>query len=80
MKRPSRPTTTAKARAHAQTSKDAASAEQPIVGRKQFAKISEVEGIRLTDDMKRTLADFDRRGLLPEERRQAIIERFKRSG
>jgi hypothetical protein len=78
MKRPSSPTTTSKTHGHAQTTKVAASAEQPIVGRKEFAKISEVEGMRLSDDMKRMTADFDRRGLSPEERRQAIIQRFKR--
>jgi len=44
-----------------------------IVGRKAFAKISAVEGIRLTPEMKRRAAEFDRKGLSPEERRRAII-------
>ncbi len=46
--------------------------------REEFAKISEVEGLRLSDEMKEVFADFDRRDLTAEERRQAIIERFKR--
>jgi hypothetical protein len=50
------------------------------LGREQFAKISEVEGIRLTDAAKETLAEFDRKGLPAEERRRAIIGRFKPSG
>ena len=54
-------------------------AKQPVLGREQFAKISEVEGIALTEDMKKTIADFDRRKLSPEERRRAIITQFKRA-
>ena len=48
------------------------------MSREAFAKISEVEGFALTDDMKRMMAEFDRLGLSPEERRHAIIARFKR--
>jgi hypothetical protein len=48
-----------------------------VVSRDAFAKISEVEGIAITDDIKRTMAEFDRLGLSPEERRRQIIERFK---
>jgi hypothetical protein len=55
----------------------ARAAEQPVLGRDAFAKISEVEGIRLTDDMKQAFAEFDRQGLSPAERRRAIIRRFK---
>jgi hypothetical protein len=46
--------------------------------REEFAKISEVEGLRLSDKMKAAFADFDRRNLTAEQRRQAIIDRFKR--
>jgi hypothetical protein len=48
-----------------------------ILGREQFAKISEVEGIRLSDAAKNALAEFDRKGLPAEERRRAIIDMFK---
>jgi type II restriction/modification system DNA methylase subunit YeeA len=47
--------------------------------REEFAKISEVEGLRLSDPMKQAFAEFDRRGLSPKERRQAIIDRFKQT-
>jgi type II restriction/modification system DNA methylase subunit YeeA len=50
------------------------------LGREQFAKISEVEGVRLTDAGKEALTEFDRKGLPAEERRRAIIGRFKPSG
>jgi hypothetical protein len=46
------------------------------LGRKAFAKISEVENIRLTDEMKQVFAEFDRQRLSPDERRRAIIRRF----
>jgi type II restriction/modification system DNA methylase subunit YeeA len=51
----------------------------PRLTREEFAKISEVEGLRLSDPMKQAFADFDRRGLSPKERRQAIIDRFKQT-
>lgn len=51
----------------------------PRLTREEFAKISEVEGLRLSDPMKQAFADFDRRGLSSEERRQAIIDRFKQT-
>jgi hypothetical protein len=38
--------------------------------------ISEVEGIRLDDEMKRTFAEFDRAGLSADKRRRSIIARF----
>ena len=51
---------------------------KPLIGREQFAKISEVEGIRLNEEARRMFADFDRRKLSPEERRREIVERFRR--
>jgi type II restriction/modification system DNA methylase subunit YeeA len=54
-------------------------AKAPRLTREEFAKISEVEGLRLSEPMKQAFADFDRRGLSPEERRQAIIDRFKQT-
>jgi hypothetical protein len=46
------------------------------IGRKAFAAISAVEGIRLTPEMKRRTAEFDRRGLSEEERRRIIIRAY----
>jgi hypothetical protein len=43
------------------------------IGRQAFAAICAVEGIRLTPEMKRRTAEFDRLGLSGEERRRAII-------
>ena len=48
------------------------------LGRDRFAKISAVEGIALTASMKRRVAEFDRRGLSAEERRQAIISVYRK--
>ena len=47
-----------------------------ILGREGFARISAVEGIELTADMRATLARFDREGLSAEERRRDILARF----
>jgi len=47
------------------------------IGRAAFAKISEVEGICLGEEAKAMFAEFDRLELSPEQRRQAIIDRFK---
>jgi len=38
-----------------------------------------VEGILLSDEMKEAFAEFDAQGLPHEERRRAIISRFKRA-
>jgi hypothetical protein len=43
------------------------------LGRKRFAKISAVEGIELTADMRARAAEFERRGMVAEERRRSII-------
>ena len=51
---------------------------EPVIGREQFAKISEVENIHLSEDAKRMFEEFDRQNLSHEERRRTIIERFRR--
>ena len=43
------------------------------IGRKAFAAISAAEGIRLTPEMKRRAAEFDRKGLTAPERVRAIV-------
>ncbi len=47
-----------------------------VLGRERFARISAVEGIALTDEMRATLDGFDRVGLSAAERRRAILRRF----
>jgi hypothetical protein len=47
-----------------------------VLGRERFARISAVEGIALTTEMRATLERFDREGLSPAERRRAIMARF----
>jgi hypothetical protein len=49
-----------------------------IIGRARFAKISAVEGIELSPDMKRRAADFDRRGVSGAERRRAIVRAYRK--
>ena len=44
-----------------------------VLGRERFARISAVEGIALTDEMRATLERFDREGLSADERRRAIL-------
>lgn len=50
-----------------------------IIGRPTFEKISEVEGIRLSDSMKRTFAEFDTEDRSPSERRRRIVRRLKQT-
>ena len=48
------------------------------IGRERFAKISAVEGIELSPDMKRRAADFDRRGVSGVQRRRAILRAYRK--
>jgi hypothetical protein len=47
--------------------------------RAQFAKISAVEGVKLSEQMLREFEEFDRHGLSAEERRRAIISGYAKS-
>jgi len=46
------------------------------VGRRSFAKISAVEGIRITSEMAEDLHEFDRKGLSGDDRRRAISRKY----
>ncbi len=48
------------------------------IGRDRFAKISAVEGIQLTDAMKKRADDSRTKGLTAEEYRQTIIASHKK--
>jgi hypothetical protein len=46
------------------------------IGRAAFARISAVEGIRLTPAMMADFREFERKGLSPAARRKAIIGKY----
>lgn len=46
------------------------------LGRRGFARISAVEGIRLSSDMEERFREFDRQDLSASERRKAIARAF----
>jgi hypothetical protein len=46
------------------------------LGAEAFAKISAVEGIALTEEMRRDFRILDRRGLSAPERRRWLIEKY----
>jgi hypothetical protein len=47
-----------------------------IIGRKGFEKISAVEGIRMSREMKTTFSDFDKKGTSAEARRSTIARKY----
>ncbi|TGE01902.1 hypothetical protein [Methylobacterium nonmethylotrophicum] len=49
-----------------------------VLGLEAFEKISAVEGIYLTAEMKRDLLSFEERGMSSEERTQFIAEKYGR--
>jgi hypothetical protein len=49
-----------------------------VIGREGFAKISAVEGIELTDAMKKRADDKRAKGLTADEYRQAIIRNHRK--
>lgn len=49
------------------------------IGRKGFAKISAVEGVRLTRAMEADFRSFDREGLPAQERRKIIAAKYGRA-
>lgn len=51
--------------------------ESRTLGRDSMARIAAVEGIRLSPEMKLTLAELDRRGVSGEERRRIVAEQFR---
>jgi hypothetical protein len=49
------------------------------LGRERFAKISAVEGVELTADMRKRAAEFDRHGTAADDRRRSIIRAYSKS-
>lgn len=52
------------------------SAKGHTLGRDGFAKISAVEGIRLSPEMRADFEDFERKGLSPAARRKALTAKY----
>jgi hypothetical protein len=46
------------------------------VGRRAFAKISAVEGIHLSESADEDFREFERKGLSPQARREAISRKY----
>jgi hypothetical protein len=51
-----------------------------VVGRKASTRISKIEGLVVTSDMKRTFRSFDEEGLSPEARRSALVDKYGKKG
>lgn len=49
-----------------------------LLGSDRFAKISEVEGIRLTTAMKKRASEAQSKGLTPDEYRRSIIRSHRK--
>ncbi|MGE3148624.1 MAG: hypothetical protein AB7K04_06095 [Pseudorhodoplanes sp.] len=50
-----------------------------VLGRDRFAKISAVEGLKLTPAMKKRIKEFDDAGLTAAERRREIIRAYRKA-
>jgi len=50
-----------------------------VIGRDRFAKIAEVEGVRLTAEMKKRASEAETKGLTAEEYRRSIIRNHRKS-
>ena len=53
-----------------------ATAHSYTIGRRGFAKISEVEGIKMPASMDKEFTSFEQRGLSAEERRKIIARKY----
>jgi hypothetical protein len=53
-----------------------AKAGDVIIGLAGFEKISAIEGLRLSREMKATFRELDRKGASARERRAAIIKKY----
>jgi hypothetical protein len=51
-----------------------------VVGGKASAKISKVEGMTLSKDMRSIFRDFDRKGLSADARRTKLIGKYGKKG
>lgn len=61
---------------HASTRSSRSSSKGYVLGRARFAKISAIEGIKMTRAMEADLEEFDRKGLSAEDRRRVIGRKY----
>ncbi len=54
-------------------------AKTVTIGREAFARFSEVEGIKDTEESQRMFAEFDRQELTPTQRRKAILQKHRKA-
>lgn len=54
-------------------------ARQFIIGRRIFAKISAVEGIRLTKEMEKDFQTFEQQRLPHKDRRLSIVKKYAKA-
>jgi len=47
-----------------------------VVGRSAFAKISAVEGLKMSPSMRKDFEEFDRKKLSPDKRREALSSKY----
>jgi len=58
----------------ASTSRTARNKSRPLtLGLAAFAKISAIEGVRLSPESRKMFAEFERKGLSDQQRREAIM-------
>ena len=75
MKKAGKPKVIGKAK-RGQVARPRAKAQRLTIGLAGFEKISAIEGLHLTREMKRTFSALERRGASPAQRRAAIIKRY----
>jgi hypothetical protein len=75
MKKADKPKTTRKPK-RAKAARPRAKAQRLTIGLAGFEKVSAIEGLHLTRDMKRTFSALERQGASAAQRRAAIIKRY----
>ncbi len=75
MKKAGKPKATGKPKRR-KVARPRAKAQRLTIGLAGFEKVSAIEGLHLTRDMKRTFSALERQGASPAQRRAAIIKRY----
>jgi hypothetical protein len=75
MRKSGKPKATAKPK-RAKAARPRATAQRLTIGLAGFEKISAIEGLHLTPDMKNTFSALERQGASAAQRRAAIIKRY----
>lgn len=75
MKKAGKPKAIGKAK-RGKAARPGAKAQRLTIGLADFEKISAIEGLHLTREMKRTFSALERRGASAAQRRAAIIKRY----